>query len=118
MNKIKVYIAGKIEGDIDYSDKFYLNASVLEDAGLAVLNPASLPLGMTKADYMRINFAQIDVADIVLFFADWKDSEGARLEHSYCVYTGKKHVYLDDRYEALIYTNRVVKRIKGEYYGN
>ena len=89
MDKIKVYIAGKIEGDTNYLDKFYTNAVFLEMGGLTVLNPASLPVGMSKADYMRINFAQIDVADIVLFLADWISSEGARLEHRYCVYTGK-----------------------------
>ena len=118
MDKIKVYIAGKIEGDNNYLDKFYFNAAYLEAGGLAVLNPASLPVGMSKADYMRINFAQIDVADIVLFLPDWKNSEGAKLEHQYCIYIGKKRLYVYDIYKTPLNVDKVLERIIGAYYGN
>lgn len=86
---MKVYIAGKITGDPDYRAKFKTAQMLLEGMGHIVLNPATLPGGMTNADYMRICFAMIDTADAVAFLQDWRDSPGACLERSYCVQIGK-----------------------------
>lgn len=88
--KLKIYIAGKITGDENYKAKFEEKQKELEKQGHIVLNPATLPKGMSNEDYMRICFAMIDVADIVYFLDDWKDSEGAKLEFDYCYYTGKE----------------------------
>lgn len=90
----KVYIAGKITGDDEFYLKFVDKAEYLEDHFEVVLNPASLPSGMSPADYMRICFAMIDTADAVCFLPDWKDSAGASLEHQYCTYIGKPILYL------------------------
>ena len=49
---MKVYIAGKITGDRRYRAKFREAAKALEAAGHVVLNPATLPDGLTDADYM------------------------------------------------------------------
>lgn len=86
---MKVYIAGKIAGDSEYRDKFRAAAAALEEDGNVVLNPAELPEGMSPADYMRICFAMIDSADKVVFFPDTVHSNGAILEHQYCLYIGK-----------------------------
>lgn len=86
---MKVYIAGKITGDPRYKEKFMAEKVALEQQGNIVLNPADLPAGMTKSDYMRVCFAMIDVADVVYFLNNWRDSEGARLEHAFCTYIGK-----------------------------
>ena len=85
----KVYIAGKITGDPDYKKKFLSFQTLLEVAGHIVLNPAILPEGMSPADYMRICFAMIDCADFVVFLPDYTQSNGARIERSYCKYTDK-----------------------------
>lgn len=90
----KVYIAGKIYGDNDYRQKFAAAEEKMKEAGHVVLNPAALPHGLSLADYMRICFAMIDCADRVMFLPDWKSSKGARLEWSYCLYTGKAVGYL------------------------
>ena len=86
---MKIYIAGKITGDASYYAKFIIAQREIQDAGHAVLNPAHLPEGMSKSDYMRICFAMIDVADEVWTLPDCDMSEGALLEIQYCNYIGK-----------------------------
>jgi hypothetical protein len=93
---MKVYIAGKITGDPGYRDKFAAAEIQLGWQGHTVLTPAELPEGMTPADYMRICFAMIDVADLVVFLPDAKDSAGARLEKAYCEYVGKEMEFWSD----------------------
>ena len=66
----KVYIAGKISGDADYRAKFARVQTALVGEGYIPLSPSVLPDGMTTADYMRICFTMIDVADAVLFLPD------------------------------------------------
>ena len=90
---MKVYIAGKITGDPDYQSKFRKARKYLMAMGNIVLTPAVLPEGMAPADYMKICFAMIDVADVVAFLPDWKDSSGAKLEMQYCNYIGKIIMY-------------------------
>ena len=93
---MKVYIAGKINGDPKYKDKFLCAEYGLDkQLGHTVLNPADLPEGMAPADYMRICFAMMDSADAVAFLPDYTDSKGAMLEHAWCEYVGKKIIYLE-----------------------
>ena len=87
---MKIYIAGKISGDRNYFEKFEQAQDELEAQGHIVLNPAQLPEGMSKAEYMRICFAMIDCADCVCLLPDWTQSEGAKLERQYFEYTGKR----------------------------
>ncbi|MDY4906996.1 MAG: DUF4406 domain-containing protein [Oscillospiraceae bacterium] len=93
---MKVYIAGKITGDPGYRDKFAAAEIQLGGQGHTVLNPAELPEGMAPADYMRICFAMIDVADAVVFLPDAAESAGARLEMAYCEYIEKEYETWND----------------------
>ena len=93
---MKIYISGKITGDANYKNKFWMVAAAVHDAGHTPLNPADLPEGMSPADYMRINFAQMDSADAIIFLADWKDSKGAQLEHLWAEYVCKPRYYIAD----------------------
>lgn len=86
---MKIYIAGRIAGDPDYADKFFEAAEELRAKGHIVLNPATLPEGMDKADYMRVCLSMIDTADIVYLLPGWAASPGARLEMIYCRYIEK-----------------------------
>lgn len=86
----KIYIAGKITGDPNYQIKFMKARNQLMKQGHIVLTPAVLPEGMAPADYMRICFAMIDVADAVAFLPDFADSQGAMVELAYCNYVGKE----------------------------
>lgn len=84
-----VYISGPITGKANYQKDFERAEAELRSRGCTVLNPAKLPEGLTKAEYMRINFASIDSADAVLLLPDWCSSPGASLEWMYCEYIGK-----------------------------
>ena len=93
---MKIYIAGKITGDRDYKDKFEKAAEAIMRFGQIPINPATNPAGLTAQDYMRLSFAEIDAADIVVFLKDWKDSAGASLERAYCEYIKKPFMSLKD----------------------
>lgn len=74
---MKIYIAGKIAGDRRYRAKFREAAKALEAADHVVLNPATLPDGLTDGDYMRICMAMVDAADLAVFLPDYQESRGA-----------------------------------------
>lgn len=86
-----VYLAGPITGVPKYWEAFEAVDDYLTARGWIVLSPARHPQGLTNADYMRMDFAMIDTADVVFFLPGWENSEGARLEKHYCEYTGKPH---------------------------
>lgn len=79
---MKIYIAGKIAGDRRYRAKFREAAKALEAAGHVVLNPATLPDGLTDGDYMRICMAMVDAADLAVFLPDYQESRGAMGAHT------------------------------------
>ncbi len=87
--RMKIYIAGKITGKLNYKEEFDIAATSLEAQGHIVLNPAELPEGMLPADYMRLRFAMIDTADAIYLLKGWYSSSGASIERNYAMYTGK-----------------------------
>ena len=93
-----IYLAGKITGDPDYREKFQGYAERLRKLhpGANIFNPAEHPAGLSNAEYMRLCFAEIDVADMVAFLPDWYRSNGATLERQYCNYIGKQYFDLAD----------------------
>ncbi len=93
---MKVYLAGKITGDKNYRAKFAAAEKMLEEEGHIVLNPAVLPEGLNKADYMRICMAMIDSADVAAFLPDFRDSFGAQIEFNHCEYTERETWLLED----------------------
>lgn len=102
---MKIYIAGKITGNENYRKEFAKAQDGLEKDGHTVLNPAVLPEGMTKGEYMRICLSMIDISDVVVFLPGWQDSEGANLEYAYCIYVGKATITSPDRFNVLKITS-------------
>lgn len=88
-----VYLSGPITGVPNYWEAFEKVEDQLTSLGWVVLSPAKHPQGLTNEQYMRIDFAMIDVADVVLFLPGSDESKGAVLEHHYCDYTGKPVAY-------------------------
>ena len=102
MEKQKIYIAGPISSRLGtYQAEFSAAAELVDKAGFIPLNPATLPLGLEKADYMRITLAMLDSADMVLLLDGWTQSSGAQLEYGYADYIGEPTIDLrnfKDRY--------------------
>lgn len=89
---MKVYIAGKITGNENYKAEFAEAEEKLRELGHIPLNPAVLPEGLEKADYMRICLAMLDSADAIAPLLSWTRSDGAAIEVSLARYTGKKQI--------------------------
>lgn len=71
---MKIYISGKITGDRRYKAKFREVEKKLAAAGHIVLNPATAPEGLRPVDYMRLCFAMMEAADVVLFMQDYQEA--------------------------------------------
>ena len=89
---MKVYIAGKITGNENYRAEFAEAEEKLRELGHIPLNPAVLPEGLEKADYMRICLAMLDSADAIAPLPSWTRSDGAAIEMSLARYTDKKQI--------------------------
>jgi hypothetical protein len=87
-----VYIAGPISGVENYWIPFLEAGGKAEvELGYRVLSPIVIPEGYSKAEYMRLCFAMIDMADVVYFLPGSEKSGGADLERRYCDYTDKPY---------------------------
>ncbi|MFT4465943.1 MAG: DUF4406 domain-containing protein [Sodalis sp. (in: enterobacteria)] len=77
------YIAGPMSGKPDCNRlAFYQAAHELKQGGDTVLNPATLPDGLTQAEYMRIGLAMLQCAQGIFLLEGWQGSEGAHAEYS------------------------------------
>lgn len=80
---MKVYIAGPMSGFDQFNrPAFHAAESNLREHGNVVLNPATLPDGLSQAQYMDICLAMLRCADAVYMLAGWEKSAGARAEHA------------------------------------
>lgn len=119
-NKKVIYIAGPISGVPNYWAKFEQAEDILKDLGYIPLSPAHLPAGMSNDKYMRIDFAMIDSADVVVFLPGYEKSEGAMLEFKHCMYTNKPVAFMfsiideDHRDEELASLKNYLKKVLGE----
>jgi hypothetical protein len=59
---------------------FNMVAAELTEQGHSVLNPATLPDGLTQGQYMQICLPMVAVADELVMLSGWERSEGAKIE--------------------------------------
>lgn len=77
----RIYIAGPMTGIPEFNrPAFNRAAAKLQASGHVVLNPATLPNGLTQAQYMDICCAMIRCADEIHLLEGWEQSAGARAE--------------------------------------
>jgi hypothetical protein len=90
---MKIYIAGKITNNPDYKRHFAEAEQGLISLGHTVMNPSVLPEGFEQQEYMRICFSMIDVCEGIFMLNNWRDSEGATMEHEYARENKKLVIY-------------------------
>lgn len=94
---MKIYIAGPMTGYQNYNrHAFNAKAEEFSAQGHIVLNPATLPGGLTQPEYMDICFAMIRAADAVHFLPNWQQSEGAVAEYYYAKKIGLKLMHSEE----------------------
>ena len=80
----KVYISGRITGDVLFFPKFAAAEERLQAAGFKAINPAAIQPAnwatATWADYMKADIKKLMTADAIFMLKDWRRSRGARLE--------------------------------------
>lgn len=90
---MRIYISGKITGDPDYRLKFFGVDQQLLQKGWKTMDPATLPEGLTRAQYMRVDLNALMDCDAVFFLPDAMDSDGARIEWELAHYIGLTMYY-------------------------
>ena len=95
--KTVIYLAGPISGPLLESNRqrFHdVEAKVLAkwfgNAEKVILNPATLPLGLTEQDYMSIGMHMLFAADTLVMLDGWEQSAGATIEFNTAKKCGKR----------------------------
>ena len=84
------YIAGPMSGIKDHNRPLFNRvAAELAEHGHSVLNPATLPDGLSQDQYMRICLPMVAVADELVMLPGWEQSEGAYIEFLLAKKSGK-----------------------------
>lgn len=73
---LKVYLSGKITGDVDYRKQFEAVQNELRAYGYVVFNPAVLPDGFEYEDYMSLDLLILSRCDAIYLLRDWENSTG------------------------------------------
>ncbi|BDA14065.1 hypothetical protein KAM339_026060 [Aeromonas caviae] len=86
----RIYIAGPMSGIDDCNrPAFHAEALHQQQKGHIVLNPATLPDGLTQQQYMGICIEMVKIADEVIMLPNWVNSQGATAEFHLAMKCGK-----------------------------
>ena len=88
---MKIYLSGAITNNTNYKEDFEIAEKQLKYDGYEVINPAmvELPPSCTHADYMKVDFALLDLADGIYMLSNYEQSKGACMEYGYALAKGK-----------------------------
>ena len=90
-----IYISGPITGVDNYLDNFNAAEEYLKDLGYQVINPARFNAVLPELDYeqyMKVDFALLDLCDSIYMLDGWGDSKGANREYGYALGKGLKFI--------------------------
>ncbi|WP_276851022.1 DUF4406 domain-containing protein [Enterobacter oligotrophicus] len=86
---MKIFISGPMTGHEDFNRKeFNAEADRLTRHGHAVLNPATLPDGLSERNYIDICMTMLSCAEGILMLPGWQKSAGATTEYHYAYRVG------------------------------
>lgn len=87
---VSVYLSGAMTGIEDFNrPAFFAAERELVDQGVVVVNPATLPLGLTDAAYMDIACAMVRGAEGFVSLKGHEHSKGAIAERALAERLGK-----------------------------
>ena len=91
-----IYISGPMTGlkNLNAANFEFAVDIVKQMNAKAVLTPHCLPEGLEYDDYMHIDYAMVDVADIIVVLPGWSQSPGSLKELDRAMLKGKKIVHL------------------------
>lgn len=91
---MKIYIAGPMTDLPELNRPAFHHASAaLTNDGHVVLNPATLPDGLSQFEYMDICLAMLRCADGIYLLQGWELSAGARAEHALAEKLSLRRIY-------------------------
>lgn len=92
----KIYVAGPMSGLPEYNrPAFFAEAKRQAAMGYVVLNPATLPDGLTQAEYMSICLPMVMAADAIVMLPGWERSAGATAERFLAIKL-RKEVFISE----------------------
>lgn len=91
---MKIYISGKITDEPNFKDIFCLAEMRLKNEGHEILSPLAIAnVHLSYDEYLKIDFAMIEVCDAIYMLKNWKESNGAQLELKFAKSLKKKIIY-------------------------
>lgn len=92
----KIYISGKISGiESEASVLFERVEKELQEKGYETVNPMKLNHEHDKSweSYMKADIKALCDCDEIFMLSNWKDSKGARIEHTIAFDLGIRRIY-------------------------
>lgn len=95
---VVIYLSGAITGVDNFKNRFEVAMNALRKIGYRkFINPAEMDMvldGMGYEDYMSVDFALIDMADVLVVIPDSENSSGVKREEMYALAKRKIMIHM------------------------